>query len=301
MMAGTSISVRWAAPSSSIIHCARELARRGHNVTVHTPCIEVVEHESVLWKPLNHPPQAGCDLYVAVQQPRLLGFVRRPKRRAIWVLWPSNQLRHYKKIGRMWRYRPVPVLESRYQVERYSRLLPGRDRQIIIPLGLADDVRGRGVSATVPVRRAIFASNPQRNLRRLVEIWATFILPRVPDAVLDVFGINALRSGEDAWKSWEGGVLPHGLPQYVKEFRPGSSYGQSPRSHRGDASLPNDPVSWSQVRSVLPVTRGGAGPGVTGGYRACGGATGARHRRRYRISSLRPRAICASRGLTLYG
>jgi glycosyltransferase involved in cell wall biosynthesis len=202
---------------SSIIRCARELARRGHDVTVHTPCIEVVEHENVLWKPLNHSPQASCDLYVAVQQPRLLGFVRRPKRRAIWVLWPSNQLRHYKKIGRMWRYRPVPVLESRYQVERYSRLLPGRDRQIMIPLALADDIRGQATSATVPLRRAIFASNPQRNLRRLVEIWATFILPRVPDAVLDVFGINGLRSGEDAWKSWEGGVLPDGLPQYVKE------------------------------------------------------------------------------------
>src|SRR5262249_42130980 len=154
----------------------------------------------------------SCDLYVAVQQPRLLGFVRKPRRRAIWVLWPSNQLKHYKKIWRMWLYRPVPVLASQYQVERYSSFLPRHGPLIVIPLALPDDVRDPNLRAPVPPRRAIFASNPQRNLRRLVEIWRASILPRVPDAVLDVFGVNGLRPGEDAWKSWEGSVLPPGMP-----------------------------------------------------------------------------------------
>jgi glycosyltransferase involved in cell wall biosynthesis len=202
---------------SSVIRCARELARRGHTVSVHTSCTEAIEHQGVSWRPLRYVPEATCDLYVAVQQPKLLGFVRKPKRRAIWVLWPSNQLKHYKQIWRMWLYRPVPVLESLYQVERYSSLLPRRDPHIMIPLALPDDVRGRGVRATAPSRRAIFASNPQRNLRRLVEIWATSILPRVQDAVLDVFGIHSLRIGDDAWKLWEGTVLPPGMPKQVKD------------------------------------------------------------------------------------
>ena len=38
----------------------------------------------------------------------------------------------------------------------------------------------------------------------------------MPDAVLDVFGIHSLRPGEDAWKSWEGGMLPQDIPQHVK-------------------------------------------------------------------------------------
>jgi len=202
---------------SSVVRCARELARRGHNVTVHTPCGAVIQHEDVLWKPLYQAPQASCDLYVAVQQPNLLGLVRKPKRVAIWVLWPSNQLKHYKKIWRMWLHRPVPVLESHYQLERYSPFLPRRADHVFIPLGLADEVRGQATRATVPARSAIFASNPQRNLRRLVEIWARSILPRVPDAVLDVFGIHSLRPGEDAWKSWEGGMLPQDIPQHVKD------------------------------------------------------------------------------------
>jgi glycosyltransferase involved in cell wall biosynthesis len=117
----------------------------------------------------------------------------------------------------MWLRRPVPVLESHYQVEQYSPLLPRRGRHILIPLGLPDDVRGHVTLAAAPARRAIFASNPQRNLRRLVEIWAASILPRVPDAALDVYGVNGLQPGDDAWKAWEGGLLPPGLPQHVKD------------------------------------------------------------------------------------
>jgi hypothetical protein len=201
---------------ASVIRCARELAQRGHAVTVYTNCAEPIEHDGVSWRPLRRGLPTTCDLYVAVQQPSLLGLVHRPERLAIWVLWPSSQLRHYKKIWRMWLHRPVPVLESHYQVERYT-LLPQRGRHVLIPLGLPDDVRGCGALASVPARRAIFASNPQRGLRRLVEIWATSILPCVPDAVLDVYGIHGLQPGDDGWKAWEGGVLPPGLPRHVKD------------------------------------------------------------------------------------
>ncbi|MEZ5786294.1 MAG: glycosyltransferase [Xanthobacteraceae bacterium] len=201
---------------SSVIRCARELARRGHAVTVHTRCTKSVEDHGVSWRPLDSRPQDRCDLSIAVQQPRLLGYVSRPKRRAIWVLWPANQLRHYKQFWRMWLYRPVTVLASLYQVQNYSRLLPPRQPDVVIPLAVADDIRGLGARTTVPGRRAIFASNPQRNLLRLVEIWATLILPRAPDAVLDIFGIHALHAGEDAWKLWGGSVLPTGLPQHAR-------------------------------------------------------------------------------------
>ncbi len=201
---------------SNVIRCARELAHRGHNVTVHTNCEAPVDHEGVLWRPLRDPPEDHCDLYVAVQQPRLLGFVRKPRRRAIWVLWGSNQLKHYKKIWQMWLHRPAPILMSRYQVTQYSSFLPRRNPHIVIPLPVPDDVRDRGVLDIAPPRRAIFASNPQRNLRALVEIWANSILPRVPDAVLDVYGIHDLRPGQDAWTEWQGSLLPSGMPDWAK-------------------------------------------------------------------------------------
>lgn len=202
---------------TSIIRCARALARRGHDVSVYSNCDAPIEDRGVSWIPLNRTPPQTCDLYIAAHQPELFGFVPRPRRRAVWVLWPVNQLKHYKKIWRMWLYRPVPVLISQYQADTYSPFLPRYSPPLIIPHGLPDDVRGLKPRPTPPPRRAIFASNPQRNLKRLVEIWAESILPRVPDAVLDVFGVNAFRPDEDPWKTAEGTVLPQDLPDAVKK------------------------------------------------------------------------------------
>ena len=201
---------------TSVIRCARELARRGHEVTCFTNCDGPVEHEGVTWRPLSGTPPRRCDLYIACHQPHLLSFVRRPRRRALWVLWPANQLRHYKKFWQLWVYRPVPVLVSHYQAKTWSRVLPRPDPQIVLPFGLPEDVRGHPPLATAPPPHAIFASNPTRNLRGLVEIWAASILARVPGAVLDVYGVHQLKPGQDAWTAWEGNLLPPGMTAHVK-------------------------------------------------------------------------------------
>jgi glycosyltransferase involved in cell wall biosynthesis len=201
---------------ATVILTARELARLGHDVTVHSNCEAEIVHEGVRWRPLSAAPEETCDVFIAVQQPGLLGFAPAPKRRVIWVLWGANQLRHYKQFWRMWRYRPQPVLMSQYQVSDYWPTLPRHGSLDVIPLPLPDDVRGLGPLPAPPPRRAIFASNPQRNLKALVEIWAAEILPKVPDAVLDVYGVHQLREGEDAWTEWAGTLLPAGMPDAVK-------------------------------------------------------------------------------------
>jgi glycosyltransferase involved in cell wall biosynthesis len=256
---GRSLATRaLGATESSVIYLARELARRKHKVTVFTPCAASVEDEGVQWRPMSGAAADPCDLYIAVQHPELLGFVKRAKRRAIWVVWQPNHLEHYMRVLRMWRYRPVPILTSLHQTRIYSPfpphldpagphslpsgtgtlaknfraqpirslrrlakvwaaaiLLPRHPRHIVIPLGLPDDIRGRGPLAAAPQHRAIFASNPVRNLRPLVEIWATSILPRVPNAILDVYGVHDLGEA-DAWQAWDGTLLPPNMPAAVK-------------------------------------------------------------------------------------
>ena len=78
-------------------------------------------------------------------------------------------------------------------------------------------MRGRTPRHAAPPPRAIFAFNPQRNLRRLVEIWAEHILPRVPSAVLDVYGVHDIGPGIDAWDVWSGTLLPAKMPPEVKQ------------------------------------------------------------------------------------
>lgn len=201
---------------SSVIQCARELAKRGHRVEVYSNCDAPVVDQGVSWLPLDGPQPEVCDLYIACHQPELFGFVRKARRRAVWVLWPVNQLKHYKKIWRMWWYRPIPILISLYQARTYSPFLPQHEPQVVLPHALPDDVRGLPAVTNTPPPRAIFASHPSRNLRHLVEIWAKSILPRVPDAVLDVYGISGLAPGEDAWTKWENNTLPPGMSAQVK-------------------------------------------------------------------------------------
>jgi glycosyltransferase involved in cell wall biosynthesis len=201
---------------SSVIRLARELAARGHEVSVHTRSTDPVEHEGVRWRSLSHPPETPCDLYVAVQQSSLLGFVARPARRALWVLWQPDNLNRSEEFRRMWRFRPIPILMSRVQQKRYPRYLPPRWGDILLPLGIPDELRGQAPLAEPPPRRAIFASMPARNLNRLVRVWAERILPRVPDAILDVYGVNVLDGTRDAWEIWEGRQLPAGLDAAAK-------------------------------------------------------------------------------------
>jgi len=202
---------------SSVIRLARALARHGHDVTVHTNCDGPIEHEGVKWRPLAHEPPGSCDLYVATQHPYLLGFVPNARRRAIWVMWRVNHLKHYKQIWRMWRYRPAPPLVSRYHLRSYSPFVPGRNPHILIPLALPDDIRGLPPLGAPPSRRAVFASRPELDLKSLVEVWAKRILPRVPGAVLDVYGVHWLAAGQDAWSVWEGSFLPAGQPPAVRQ------------------------------------------------------------------------------------
>lgn len=75
---------------SSVIRCARELARRGHRVEVYSNCPSPVSDHGVLWRPLGGDRPESCDLFIACHQPELFGFVRKPRRRAVWVLWPVS-------------------------------------------------------------------------------------------------------------------------------------------------------------------------------------------------------------------
>lgn len=177
-----------------------------------------LEHYSRIWRMWRyHPVPVFTSLHqTRIYAPRLRRHVpevaddmrdpppRLPRKEAFRP-YPLRRLRQIARIGRLRRLAELGAA---------SVLLPQPDPQIVIPLGLPDDVRGLPPLPAPPARRAIFASNPVRNLHRLVEIWAGSILPRVPDAVLDVYGVHDLGTA-DAWQAWEGRFLPAGLPRQV--------------------------------------------------------------------------------------
>lgn len=176
---------------SSVIQLADALARRGHAVTALTRTTERLTHNGVDWAPLSSAADhAEADLYLPVQHPRLFHLVRKPRRLAVWLIWPVNNLRHYKRVPAMWRYRPLPVVASNWQKAEYSWVLPKRNGPIVIPLAVQEDWRNVPPLETPPPPRAIYASMPGRGLPWLLPVWEQHILPRVPSAELHLLGIK---------------------------------------------------------------------------------------------------------------
>ena len=199
---------------SSIIRLSRELVKRGHDVTVISNCDGVVMDQGVRWQPFSAPVPQNCDLYVPAVHPKLLGLVPNARRTVLWCLWRVNNLKHYKQLPRMWWHRPIPLLISRFQAQTWSPFLPQRRPHLVIPHALPDDVRSFAPLASPPPPVCVFASNPRRNLKRLVELWAARIWPQRKDARLLVFG--SMRSVADPWTEWAGDVLPANVTPRVK-------------------------------------------------------------------------------------
>jgi glycosyltransferase involved in cell wall biosynthesis len=175
---------------TSVIYLAEALARRGHDVMCLTRCRESIVHQGVEWVSLEAGTRGACDLLLAVQHPDLLGCIRRVRRRAVWVMWPPYNVGRRWNAVRMWRYRPLPVFVSDYQLGVYPRWLPRPARRPVLPHGLPDAVRGRAPLDQPPPPHAIFASNPVRNLSWLINLWSERILPHVPGAELHIYGIR---------------------------------------------------------------------------------------------------------------
>jgi glycosyltransferase involved in cell wall biosynthesis len=224
---------------TSVIHLAEALARQGHAVTAYTRTAEPVVHHGVTWRPLGSPGPETCTLLLAVQQPELLGVARRPQRRALWVVWPARGLGRLHRARRLWRYRPWPVFVSDVQAAAYRWWLPRARHGLVIPFGLPDAVRGHPPLPAAPPPRAIFASNPQRDLRWHTALWAQAILPRVPHAELHIHGIRdyAYRYGEP----WEETAA------HLGQFLPADLSLAARRSLRPHPPLPQDAL-WQAMR-----------------------------------------------------
>ena len=156
-----------------------------------TRTAERLRHNGVDWAPLSSAASyTDVDLYLPVQHPRLFHLVRKPRKLAVWLIWPVNNLRHYKRIPLMWRYRPIPVVASAWLASEYSWVLPRRHPPIIIPLAVQDDWRNLPPLEKAPPPRAIYASMPVRGLPWLLPVWEQHVLPRVPSAELHLLGIK---------------------------------------------------------------------------------------------------------------
>ena len=176
---------------SSVCSLVAELARRGHQVSVRNKCRTPVEHDGVDWAPIDtHRPYGGvpadADLYIANRGDRLLGLVPNARRTVFWTHNPCRYMLKWRYLSKLWRVRPVVVFIGDYHATTLPTWVPEGGRRVI-PYGIPDLFRAADPAPSPPSRRALFVSNPLRSLDWLLDVWATAIHPRVPDAELHVF------------------------------------------------------------------------------------------------------------------
>lgn len=171
---------------SAVVYLVRELARRGHQVSVHNKCENGEEIDGVLWSPIGDGLPGEADLYIANRGDKLVPLMPHARRTIFWIHNPARYLLKWRYLSKLWRLKPAIVFVGDYHATTYPAWAPAGDR-VVIPYGIAPFFSGLAEIEDPPPARAIFTSNPLRSLDWLLDLWTAKVRPRVPDGELHLF------------------------------------------------------------------------------------------------------------------
>lgn len=171
---------------SAFVAVAEALARRGHSVLAATNGSETLTHKGVDWRPIGGGLPDEADLYIANRGDKLLTLVPKARHVAFWIHNPARYLLKVRYLWKLWRRRPTIVFVGSYHATTLPAWVP-TGRRVVIPYGTDDRFLTIKTQDTPPKPRAVFTSNPLRDLDWLIELWVTRIHPAIRDAELHIF------------------------------------------------------------------------------------------------------------------
>lgn len=171
---------------SATVALAEALARAGHRVSVYNNREASLLCHGVQWKPLKQGLPRRADLYVANRDHALLLGVPFAKTRVLWLHNPVSEIDTWKFRLKMALLPPKVVVLGDYHRSTCPAWVARHD-VVTIPLGLSAPFLAAVEATRTPPRRAIFTSNPGRNLDWLLQVWSERIHPQLPDAELHLF------------------------------------------------------------------------------------------------------------------
>lgn len=171
---------------SSICFLVEELARRGHDVSVHNKCEAPLDYKGVRWRPIADGLPDEADLYIANRGDKLIPLVPKARNRVFWTHNPAQYVLKWRYLWKLWKWKPVVVFIGTYAATTLPAWVPDGGRKVI-PYGIPDIFRDAPVSDDLPAPRAVFTSNPLRSLEWLLGVWEAKVQPRVPGAELHLF------------------------------------------------------------------------------------------------------------------
>lgn len=171
---------------SATISLAEALAARGHRVAVHNMIAANEQVAGVLYRPLFTPwEEEACDLVIANSVPKLFAYAK-GRQKALWLHGRARYLRKPRHALPYLLSRPQTIFLGERHRASWPRFLPLFGAKTIA-LGVEDIFLQAPMAQSAPPPRAVFVSNPRRNLDWVLDCWSRLIHPEMPGAQLHVF------------------------------------------------------------------------------------------------------------------
>jgi glycosyltransferase involved in cell wall biosynthesis len=173
---------------SGTIRLAEALVKKGNRVAIYNDRSDLFECSGVEYFPLSRLNDIAPST-VAISNNNVALVGRNPAQTRI--VWVRNNLtfgviRKKKYFLSMLTHRPHLVFPSRFAAQLTPWYLPFRSRRII-EHGIEASFIGFEPLEHAPTPIAIFASQPVRNLKMVVETWLKEIRPAAPQAKLYIY------------------------------------------------------------------------------------------------------------------
>lgn len=170
---------------TATVMLAETLAARGHVVSVHGMVAADERYENVLYRPLYTPWGEEDDLVVSNCVAKLFPYAK-GKKRALWLHGPARYMRKPRHLIPYLRFHPSLVFLGDYHRSTWLKWIPAFHPKII-PHGVGAPFINAPALAVPPGPRAIFLSNPRRNLDWILALWSRYIHAAMPTAQIHIY------------------------------------------------------------------------------------------------------------------
>ncbi len=170
---------------TATVMLAQTLAARGHRVAVHGMVAADEKVNGVLYRPLFTPWGEHYDLLIANCVAKLFAHAQ-GHRRALWLHGPARYMRKPRHLLPYLRFHPSLVFLGDYHRATWPHWIPPFN-PALIPHGVGEPFTSTPALAAPPAPSALFLSNPRRHLDWVLDVWARFIHPAMPQAKLHVY------------------------------------------------------------------------------------------------------------------
>ena len=170
----------------AFVSLVEELAKLNLEVIVYNNCKNQGRIKNVEWRRLSKKvSDEKFDVLVVNRGDKYLNFRTECKKRFFWIHNPAKYLLKYRYLSKIFLNRFNIIFSSEYHKSTYPFWAPAANK-IVIPYGIDNNIL-KTKKNKAPESRAIFTSNPLRDLDWLMNNWQLKIHPNVKNAELNLF------------------------------------------------------------------------------------------------------------------